>query len=87
MSWDTPSPTLTTNFSYPSSDQNIHPSQNRVLSLFEALTLHTVTDYEYQWQNSLGEKVNDGVIRDSIGESVPPRGLQVLLEYLTKLAV
>ncbi len=85
MSWDVPSPTLTTNFSYPSSDQNIHPNQNRVLSLYEALTLHTVTDYDYKWQNSLGEEVNDGLIRDSIGESVPPRGLQCLLEHIIKL--
>lgn len=85
MAWDAPSPTLTTNFSYPSSDQNVHPSQNRVLSIFEALTLHTVADYEYQWKDSHGVQVKDGVIRDSIGESVPPRGLERLLSHLVSI--
>jgi DNA (cytosine-5)-methyltransferase 1 len=79
MNWDSPAPTLTTNLSYPSSDHNIHPSQNRVLSLQEALTLHTISDYEYLWQQSDGRPVSDSLIRDSIGESVPPAGLEVAL--------
>jgi DNA (cytosine-5)-methyltransferase 1 len=82
MSWDSPAPTLTTNLSYPSSDQNLHPDQNRVLSLFEAITLHTITDYEYDWAMQDGKPVSDGLIRDSIGESVPPRGLEKLISYL-----
>lgn len=82
MKWDKPSPTLTTNLSYPSSDQNIHPSQNRVLSLLEALVLHTVTDFDYKWMVSEERPAKLGLIRDSIGESVPPRGLKVLFEHL-----
>lgn len=82
MSWDAPAPTLTTNLSYPSSDQKIHPDQDRVLSLYEALTIHTITDYSYKWLSGDGRPVADGVIRDSIGESVPPRGLERLIRYL-----
>jgi len=82
MTWDSPAPTLTTNLSYPSSDQNIHPEQNRVLSLYEALTLHTITDYEYHWETSVRQAATDGLIRDGIGESVPPRGLEKLLRFL-----
>lgn len=82
MTWDAPAPTLTTNLSYPSSDQNLHPEQDRVLSIYEALTIHTITDYSYNWVTKHGQQVADGVIRDSIGESVPPRALHHLVEYL-----
>lgn len=85
MKWDKPSPTLTTNLSYPSSDQNIHPSQNRVLSLFEALKLHTVLDFQFEWIKADGSPATDSLIRDSIGESVPPRGLSVIFAHLCHL--
>jgi len=80
MSWDYPAPTLTTNLSYPSSDHNLHPSQNRVLSLQEALTLHTISDFIYRWERPDGSSVSDSLIRDSIGESVPPAGLETALK-------
>lgn len=41
MSWDLPASTLTQNFQYVSSDNKVHPSQTRVLSLAEALRLQT----------------------------------------------
>lgn len=85
MFWDAPAPTLTTNLSYPSSDQNVHPEQNRVLSLHEALCLHTVKDFEFRWENKDGTAVRDGLIRDSIGESVPPRGLEKLIRHLYQI--
>lgn len=85
MRWDAPAPTLTRNLSYPSSDSNIHPDQNRVLSLFEALEIHTVNDYEYLWQKKDGRPVSDGLIRDSIGESVPPRGLEKIIRHLLRV--
>lgn len=84
MDWDKPAPTLTQNFSYPSSDTNIHPDQNRVLSIYEALTLHTVSQYNYRWEVA-GTAVRDGLIRESIGESVPPQGFAAALETLNLL--
>ena len=84
MRWDAPAPTLTRNLSYPSSDSNIHPDQNRVLSLFEALEIHTVNDYEYFWQKKDGQPVSDSLMRDSIGESVPPRGLEKIIHHLLR---
>lgn len=79
MPWDAPAPTLTQNFVYPSSDHNLHPSQHRVLSLAEALALHTVSDFDYAWTTPSGDPVSKTLIRDSIGESVPPAGLRAVL--------
>jgi len=71
MSWDEPSSTLTQNFQYACSDNKLHPNQNRVLSLYEGLTIQTITKYNYSFMLN-GHLVNDSLIRDTIGESVPP---------------
>lgn len=84
MRADLPASALTTNLSYVMSDQKIHPFQNRALSLLEAMRIHTITDYEFIWQKIDGNQVSDKLIRDSIGESVPPRGLQVIFESIFK---
>ena len=44
-----PAPALTRNLSYPCSDQKLHPTQNRVLSLAEAMRIHTLDRYDYKW--------------------------------------
>lgn len=80
MSWDLPCSTLTTNLQYPSSDHKIHPAQHRVLSLYEAFLLHTLGDYDFKWMTSDGGKVSSGLIRDVMGESIPPKGLSVIVE-------
>lgn len=82
MRWDLPSPTLTTNLSYPSSDHKLHPEQNRVLSLFEAFKLHTVDQYDYLWFKSDGNEAPNTLIRDIIGESIPPKGLEIIIKHL-----
>jgi len=82
-----PSPTLTRNFSYACSDSKIHPYQNRVLSIAEALKIHTLSDYSYKWLQTTkdGEKVvNDGLIRLVIGESIPPKFMHLLGNHLIK---
>jgi len=85
-----PAPALTRNLSYPCSDQKVHPEQNRVLSLAEAMTLQTVSDYPYQWGPIKIPRGNgyreckvapDALIRLVIGESVPPRFLHLLGEH------
>lgn len=47
MEWDKPAPTLTQNFIYEASDKKVHPDQTRVLSLYEALVIQTIADYDY----------------------------------------
>ena len=71
MWWDRPASTLTTRFQFVSSDNNVHPSQNRVLSLYEGTVLQTISKYSYNWFDENG-KYSLGLVRDSIGESIPP---------------
>lgn len=85
MSWDSPASTLTRNLSYACSDNKLHPEQNRVLSLYEAMILHTITDYEFYWQRADGKKVSDKLIRELIGESIPPAGLEKIFFHLAQM--
>lgn len=81
MRGDLPSAALTRNLSYVSSDQKIHPTQHRVLSLLEAMRLHTITEFNWKWEFSNGKPISDKLIRETIGESIPPKGLQILVEF------
>lgn len=85
MAWDMPSPTLTTNLSYPSSDHKIHPDQNRVLSLYEAFLLHTLDQFDYEWVFERDGQVPDTVITEVIGESIPPMGIYKIVENLIQI--
>jgi DNA (cytosine-5)-methyltransferase 1 len=85
MSWDSPASTLTRNLSYACSDNKLHPSQNRVLSLHEAMKLHTISNYEFEWKRADGKKVSDKLIRELIGESIPPAGLEKIFSFLSDL--
>lgn len=82
MRGDLPASAITTNLSYVCSDQKVHPSQNRALSLYEAMLLHTLTDYDWRWELPNGKTAKDSLIRDSLGESIPPRGLEVIFRHL-----
>jgi DNA (cytosine-5)-methyltransferase 1 len=85
MAWDYPASALTTNFAYACSDNKVHPSQNRVLSIYEALLLHTVTDYKFEFKRKDGKPVGAGLIYHIIGESIPPRGLEIIFRHLIDL--
>lgn len=87
MRADLPSPALTRNFSYACSDQKVHPHENRVLSIAEALKLHSLSDYKYDWKiakNDDQKLASDALIRLVIGESIPPRFLELLGRYLVE---
>lgn len=86
MKWDAPSSTLTRNLSYACSDNKLHPSQNRVLSLHEAMILHTIAKYHFEWKRADGKKVSDKLIRELIGESIPPAGLEKIFSYIVSTA-
>ena len=82
MAYDKPASALTRNVSYACSDNKLHPEQHRVLSLCEAFRIHTLDKYEYAWQRADGRKVSDKTIREVIGESIPPAGLQAIVDHL-----
>lgn len=85
MKWDEPASTLTQNFQYACSDNKIHPSQSRVLSLYEGLVLQSIADYDYSFKVN-GKTCSDGLIRDTIGESVPPRVIDLICSYILELS-
>ena len=93
MDADLPAPALTRNLSYPCSDQKLHPTQNRVLSLAEAMKIHTLDRYAFEWgplegeggrrsRKNKRETAPDSLIRLVIGESVPPFFLELLGKHL-----
>ena len=87
-----PSPALTRNFSFPCSDNKVHFSENRVLSLAEAFVVHTLSKYEYSWgpykdrKGKVRETANDNLIRLVIGESIPPKFTELLGRHLLNLS-
>lgn len=71
MKWDEPARTLTQNFIYEASDNKIHPTQNRVLSVYEAMVVQTISRYNYRFSIN-GVDISTAKIAEVIGESVPP---------------
>lgn len=82
MRGNLPASALTRNLSYACSDQKLHPREHRVLSLHEAFILHTVDAYNFSWRRDDGKKLSDKTIREIIGESIPPKGLEVIFKHL-----
>lgn len=85
MSWDKPASTLTQNFQYACSDNKIHPTQDRVLSLYEGLIIQTIALYPYSFVVD-GKQVADGVIRDTIGESLPPLLTDKIVKHILEIS-
>lgn len=84
MAWDKPASTLTQNFQYACSDNKVHPAQDRVLSLYEGLVIQTIAQYPYSFVVD-GKLVNDGLIRDTIGESVPPLLMDKIVKHIISI--
>jgi DNA (cytosine-5)-methyltransferase 1 len=82
MKWDEPARTLTQNFIYEASDNKIHPEQNRVLSVLEALVVQTIDRYGYIFEIK-GTDIGTAKIAEVIGESVPP----YLIEKICRMMV
>ncbi len=66
MSWDKPSPAITTKFRYTSSGRYGHPEQDRAISIREGATLQSFPK-EYVFHSN-----NVSVIGKMIGNAVPP---------------
>ena len=82
MRGDLPASALTRNLSYACSDQKLHPREHRVLSLHEAFILHTVDGYNFDWRRDDNKTLSDKTIREIIGESIPPKGLEAIFKHL-----
>ncbi|WP_199781313.1 DNA cytosine methyltransferase, partial [Cronobacter sakazakii] len=72
MYWDKPASTITTRSAYACSDHKVHPSENRVLSIYEIAQLQGIDIDEVIWKDSTGKQFSDTLLRELIGESVPP---------------
>ena len=75
--WDAPSGTLTQLFQSEASDKKIHPTQNRTLSIYEALCIQTIADYQYNFSVN-GKSITPNACCQVIGESVPPRLIELI---------
>lgn len=84
MVWDEPASTLTQNFQFACSDNKLHPEQSRVLSLYEGLVLQGIADYKYDFYIN-GKLVSDTRIRDAIGESVPPKIIDLIVKKIIEI--
>lgn len=84
MMWDEPASTLTQNFQFACSDNKLHPEQCRVLSLYEGLILQSISDYNYSFVVN-GKMATDGLVRDTIGESVPPKMIDLICKYILSI--
>lgn len=77
MDGDKPSPTLTQNFQYDSSGRHYHPTENRVLSIYEGMILQTISDYNFTYIVD-GKLLRRTVMAEIIGESVPPKLIDLI---------
>jgi len=87
MSYNKPAPTLTQNYQFEASDNKIHPTQNRVLSIFEALIIQSINDYKFQFKyKSNNENASRSVINQIIGESVPPKLIDLVVKRMVDIS-
>ncbi|MCH4336393.1 DNA cytosine methyltransferase [Staphylococcus haemolyticus] len=74
MKSDSPAATITTRSAYAGSDSNIHPTQNRVLSIYEVAILQGLNIEDYVWGPYNNKKIPPiTVLRDILGEPVSPK--------------
>ena len=85
MKWDEPATTITQNLLYEASDNKVHPEQNRVLSLYEAMVVQTVSDYEYTFELQ-GQPLSKTLIADILGESVPPKLIDTICAKMIRIS-
>lgn len=84
MKWDEPATAITQNFIYEASDNKVHPEQTRVLSIYEALVVQTVDDYDYNFSIN-GKPITNSLFAQILGESVPPRLIDIIVEKILNI--
>lgn len=85
MEWDAPAATLTQNFLFEASDKKVHPEQTRVLSIYEALILQTIAEYEYHFTVD-GNCISKNMCAEIIGESVPPKLIELICKKIIEIS-
>ena len=85
MSWNEPCPTITQNFIFEASDQKVHPTQTRVLSFYEAMIVQSISDYSFSFSNSRGKQISKSLCAQVIGESVPPKLIEIICNNILKI--
>lgn len=85
MYWDKPASTITTRSAYACSDHKVHPNENRVLSILEVAKLQGIDVENTCWEDKSGKQFNDTLLRELIGESVPPLFTQIVGNYIEKI--
>lgn len=84
MEWDKPAATLTQNFLFEASDKKVHPDQTRVLSIYEAMIIQTIADYEYS-MTIAGQMISKNLCAEIIGESVPPKLIEIICNQIDEI--
>lgn len=70
--WDRPANTVTTRSAFASSAYNLHPNQNRVLSVYECAILQGLNPDKINWiEETTGRPYPDFILRDILGEAIP----------------
>lgn len=87
MPYDRPAPTVTGRFAYVSGSSSLHPVQNRPLSVLEAAILQSISDYPYIWEKDDGNAPSQELLREVIGDAVPPLGIEILARHLYKFGL
>ncbi|MBX7000558.1 DNA cytosine methyltransferase [Bacillus sp. FSL K6-0046] len=94
MKFDEPAPTITTRSAYAGSDNNVHPEQNRVLSIYEVALLQGIYPEEFKWgpivKTLRGKEVieeigNITLLRDILGEPVSPVFSKKVADHLLEI--
>jgi len=85
MYWDKPASTITTRSAYACSDHKVHPSENRVLSIYEIAKLQGIDIDDVIWNDSTGKQFPDTLLRELIGESVPPLFTKIIAKKIVEI--
>ena len=83
LSPDRPAATITTSSNRIGSDRTIYRFENRVLSPLECQRLQTLPE-DFEWGDVIARS-QSGLLREMIGEAVPPRFTKAHGEVLTQL--
>ena len=85
MYWDKPASTITTRSAYACSDHKVHPEEDRVLSILEIAVLQGIDVDAVNWLDKNGKQFSDTLLRELIGESVPPLFTKIVGNYISEI--
>lgn len=84
MEWDKPATAITQNFQFEASDNKIHPQQNRVLSIYEAMIIQTINEYDFSFTQG-NKNISRSLFAKILGECVPPRLIDIICQRIIRI--